>query len=85
VNAHARIYGNKIADRLVKEATQKYHVTRSRIGKERNKKDNRKESIRKWQNQWEETTKTAIMQTRHTNSRPSDIPVQEAKRTTEKL
>jgi len=60
VKAHARIYGNEIADRLAKEATQNYHVTCSRIPKSAIKKDNRKACIRKWQSQWEETTKGAI-------------------------
>jgi hypothetical protein len=111
----------------VKEATQNYYVTYSRIPKSAIKKDTQKESIRKWQNQWEETNKGAITkeffqsvesrlavnlnfkskcnnshdrpwkypilltsiknnrksrvltQTRHTNGRPSDIPVQKAK------
>jgi hypothetical protein len=58
--AHAGIYGNEIADRLAKEATQNYYVTYSRIPKSAIKKDIRKESIRKWQSQWEETTKGAI-------------------------
>jgi len=127
VKAHARIYGNEIADRLVKEATQNYYVTYSRIPKSAIKKDTQKESIREWQSQWEETTKAVItkkffqsierrlavnlnvspnvttimtwpwkylilltsiknyrksrvpIQTRHTNSRPSDISVQKAK------
>ena len=60
VKAHARIYGNKITGRLVKEATQNYHFTYSRLPKSAIKKDNRKESIRKWQSQWEETTKGVI-------------------------
>jgi len=58
--AHAGIYGNEIVDRLAKEATLNYHLTYSRISKSAIKKDNRKESIRKWQSQWEETTKGAI-------------------------
>jgi ribonuclease HI len=36
------------------------HVTYSRIAKSAIKKEVRKESIRKWQTQWEETTKGAI-------------------------
>ena len=54
VKAQAGIYGNEIADRLPKEATQNYHVTYSRIPKSAIKKDTRKESIRKWQSQWEQ-------------------------------
>jgi len=45
---------------LVKEATQNYYVTYSRITKSAIKKETREESIRKWQSQWEETTKGAI-------------------------
>jgi ribonuclease HI len=33
VKAHAGIYGNEIADRLAKEATQNYYVTYSRTPK----------------------------------------------------
>jgi hypothetical protein len=42
VKAHARIYGNEIADRLAKEATQNYYVTYSRIPRSAIKKDTRK-------------------------------------------
>jgi hypothetical protein len=50
-------YGNKTADRLVKEATQNHYVTYSRIPKSTIKKETREESIRKWQKQWKETKK----------------------------
>jgi hypothetical protein len=58
--AHVGIYGNEIADRLAKKATQNHYVTYSRIPRSAIKKDTRKESIRKWQRQWEETKKGAI-------------------------
>ena len=60
MKAHAGIYGNETADRLGKETTQNHNVTYSRIPKSAIKKETREESIRKWQNQWEETTKGAI-------------------------
>jgi ribonuclease HI len=47
VKAQAGIYGNEIADRLAKEATQKDHTTYCRIPNSAIIKDNRKESIRK--------------------------------------
>jgi ribonuclease HI len=49
VKAHAGIYGNEIADRLMKEATQNHYVTYSRVPRSAIKKDTRKENIRKWQ------------------------------------
>ena len=51
VKAHAGIYGKEIVDRLAKETTQNYRVIYTRIPKSATKKDNRKESIRKWQSQ----------------------------------
>jgi ribonuclease HI len=60
VKAHAGIFGNETADRLVKKATQNYYVTYSRIPRSAIKRDTRKESVSKWQRQWEETTKGAI-------------------------
>ena len=60
MKAHGVIFGNEIADRLAKEATQNNEVTYRRIPKSAIKRDIRKESIRKWQRQWEDTTKGAI-------------------------
>jgi ribonuclease HI len=61
VKAHVGIYGNEIADRLAKQATKNHHKIYSRIPKCTIKRDNRQQSIRKWQRQWEETTKGAII------------------------
>jgi hypothetical protein len=60
VKAHAGIFGNEIAYRLAKEATKNHYVTYSRIPRSAIIKVTQKESIRKWQRQWEETTKGAI-------------------------
>ena len=45
---------------FAKEATQRQYVTYSRIAISAIKMDVRKESIRRWESQWEETTKGAI-------------------------
>jgi hypothetical protein len=45
VKAQAGIYGNEIADRLAKEATQNHYVTYSSIPRSAIKKDTRKENI----------------------------------------
>jgi ribonuclease HI len=60
VKAHVGIYGNEIADRLAKEATKNSHGIYSRLPKCAVKRNNRQQSIRKWQRRWEETTKGAI-------------------------
>jgi hypothetical protein len=60
VKSQAGIFGNELADRLANEVTQNNYVAHRRIPKRALKKDTRKESIRKWQRQWEETTKGAI-------------------------
>jgi hypothetical protein len=60
VKAHAEIEGNETADRLPKEATQNHYVTYSRIPKNTIIKETREESIKKWQNQWKETTKETV-------------------------
>jgi len=46
VKAHAGIFGNEIAARRAKEATQNNYVTYRRIPKSAVKKDTRKESIK---------------------------------------
>jgi ribonuclease HI len=51
VKAHVGIYGNEIADRLVKKATKNDHETYSRLPKCAIKRDNRQQSIWKWQRQ----------------------------------
>jgi hypothetical protein len=60
VKAHVGMYGNEIADRLAKEATKNQHETYSRLPKCAIIRENRQQSIRKWQSQWEETTKGAV-------------------------
>jgi hypothetical protein len=44
----------------MKETTENHNETYSRIPKSVIKRDNRKQCIRKWQHQWEETTKGAV-------------------------
>jgi ribonuclease HI len=60
VKAHVGIHGNEIADRFAKETTQNHLETYSRIPKSATKRDNRKQSIRKWHCQWEETMKGPV-------------------------
>jgi hypothetical protein len=45
---------------LRKKATQNHNETYSRIAKSAIKRDNGKQSIRKWQRQWEEIRKGAV-------------------------
>jgi len=51
LNICLKIYGNEMAERVAKEATQNHYVTYSRIPKSAIKKETREESIRKWQSQ----------------------------------
>ena len=57
IKAHARIYGNELADKLTKEAARKIAVAFERIPKNEIVLQLRDHSIAKWQNQWDRTTK----------------------------
>ena len=60
LEAHTGTFGNEIANGIAKDATQNSCVTYRRIPKSAVKEATRNESIRKWQREWEETTKGAI-------------------------
>jgi len=61
VKADAGIYGNEIADRLAKWHLKTATSHTAMITNNAIKQDTRKESIRKWQNQWRETTERTIV------------------------
>jgi len=56
IKSHVGIYGNELADNLGKEATRKDNISFNRIPKNVIQQL-RVQSIAKWQNQWDHTTK----------------------------
>ena len=56
IKAHARYYGNELADKLAKEATRNSDVCYNKIPKSEIEHQERVKSIEKWQQQWEHTT-----------------------------
>jgi len=60
IKAHVRIYGNELADKLAKEASRKDDISFKRIPKTDITHQLREQSIAKWQNQWDRTTKGQV-------------------------
>jgi ribonuclease HI len=57
IKAHAGIYGNELADKLAKVAARKDNISFKRIPQNEIVQQLRAQSIAKWQNQWDYTTK----------------------------
>jgi hypothetical protein len=62
IKAHAGHRGNELADQLAKVATNNKNIeeTYTRIPKSEIKNELKRNSIRQWQSEWENTTKGAI-------------------------
>ena len=61
VKAHAGTYGNETADKLPKDAARKDDIFFNRISRNETVQQVRDQSIAKWQNQWDRTTKGSTM------------------------
>jgi len=59
IKAHVGIYGNELADKLAKEASRK-DISFKRIPKTEIIHQLREQSIAKWQNPWDRTTKGQV-------------------------
>ena len=57
IKAHVRIYGKELADKLAKEAARMDDISFNRIPKNEVVQQLRVQSIAKWQNQCDSTTK----------------------------
>jgi len=61
IKPHLGIYGNELADTLAKEASRKDDISCRTIPKTEIIHQLREQSIAKWQNQWDRTTKEQVM------------------------
>ena len=57
MKAHAGQHGNKLADRLAKEAARNSDICYNKIPKSEIQHQEREKSIEKWQQQWDNTNK----------------------------
>ena len=60
IKAHAEHYGNEMADNLAKEANKNKETIYNKLPKSQVVQQVKQQSIEKWQNQWDQTTKGLI-------------------------